>query len=149
MMGGVKERTRVIDRSNGPGLNSFLQMETYLTEMQDRQHRMSNIIISNIKESNQTTRSSRILDDTNNIKAVLSPIDLDDTYKFKIQRLGKFDPENNRFINVILPSLDHALNILRNKNKITIPGVKIFGDQTKAQKEYYLHLKKAVNRTWR
>ncbi|KAJ8945300.1 hypothetical protein NQ318_002757 [Aromia moschata] len=119
-------------------------METYITEMQDRQNRMSNIIISNIKESNQTTRSSRILDDTNTIKAVLSPIDLDDTYKFKIQRLEKFDPEKNRLIKVILPSRDHALNILRNKNKITIPGVKIFGDQTKAQKEYYLHLKRQL-----
>ncbi|KAJ8952054.1 hypothetical protein NQ318_010964 [Aromia moschata] len=101
--------------SNGPGLNSFLQMETYITEMQDRQN-----------QSNQTTRSSRILDDTNTIKAVLSPIDLDDTYKFKIQRLGKFDPEKNRLIKQQVTELKEEIHNMKQQHSSNGPGLNSF-----------------------
>lgn len=126
---------------------NFTQVESFMFEMQERQTRVCNIIVTNIQESSQTTRTSRINEDTSTIKNILRPSGIEEqyvNYNCKIQRLGKYEEGKNRPVKVILPSRDHAVFILKNKNKINIPNVKIFGDQTKMQREYYFKLRKQL-----
>jgi hypothetical protein len=55
--------------------------------------------------------------------------------------LSKFNKENNRLIKIIFETEDDAITILKNKNKIKVPRLRIFNDQTKMQIDYYKKLK--------
>lgn len=56
-------------------------------------------------------------------------------------RLGKYGINKIRPIKVILNSQDDARSVLKNKQLSPIPSIRIFGDQTKAQQEYFKSIK--------
>jgi hypothetical protein len=82
----------------------------------------------------------RKIDDKNTVIKILSPIGIT-MDRIKVFRLGKFNKENNRLIKIIFETEDDAITILKNKNKIKVPRLRIFNDQTKMQIDYYKKLK--------
>ncbi|KAG5883272.1 hypothetical protein JTB14_018118 [Gonioctena quinquepunctata] len=85
------------------------------------------------------TMALRISEDKNNIKHLVKDIDVDPS-NINIFRLGKYDPNKNRPIKVCFSNQYEALTVL--KQKLAVPGVNIFSDQTKAQQTYFQNLKK-------
>uniref|UniRef100_A0A6P7H4F1 Uncharacterized protein LOC114346868 isoform X1 n=1 Tax=Diabrotica virgifera virgifera TaxID=50390 RepID=A0A6P7H4F1_DIAVI len=114
--------------------------EDLINEIMDRQRRASNIIIFNVNESKMKSNQERNNEDNNVVQDILQNFDIDKS-KIKSFRVGKFQPEKIRPIKVILPSTENVKMILRNKELIKGPSVKIFSDQTNAQREYLNKLK--------
>lgn len=118
--------------------------EEVIQEVYDRQTRSKNIIISNIKESAEKNRKERLADESSTIQGILDLFQIEETYSFKIQRLGKFHPDKTRLIKVMFPEESVPKLILKTKNKVQVPGVKIFADQTKLQRDTYRALKHQI-----
>lgn len=110
--------------------------EDLVSEMMDRQSRLSNVIIAGVKEPSRNTGAERKAEDSETVRGVLHNTGLD-TNNFRLFRLGRFSANKNRPIKVVLNSIESAKYVLKNRQKINIPGVRIFGDQTKSQREYY------------
>lgn len=113
-----------------------LECEDIISELMERERRSTNIIISNIKEPSCNSRETRTEEDKKNVTDILKDINVDLT-NIKVFRLGKFSPSKNRLLKVILNNSEDARNILRNKRQVTVPSVRIFGDQTKRQQNYF------------
>lgn len=121
-------------------MNMEGNLNTVIQEINERQIRSSNIIVGNVQESSLNNHHARAKEDTENIKKILGNLSEEVTIK-KTFRLGKFTNGKNRLIKVILSNSDEALKVLKNKKRINAPGILIFGDQTKMQKDQYLSVK--------
>lgn len=131
-------------KKNGTLIPTSLDnQENLITEMIDRQNRMSNVIIFNVKESQMNSRIERNNDNINTVKDLLGDIKID-TDHIKAFRLGKFDPSKTRPIKVIFSSVEDAKYVLKNKNNIKVPSIRIYGDQTQAQRKYFLYIKQQL-----
>lgn len=119
-------------------------LEEFINEMEDRKSRACNVIITNIKEANGNNQKERIEEDNDSVKNILQKIDANFNETFKIQRLGKYDKKRNRLIKVCFESAEIALKILKNKKNLDTTAIKIFGDKTKKQTEYYRKLKQEL-----
>ncbi|KAG5892737.1 hypothetical protein JTB14_001108 [Gonioctena quinquepunctata] len=121
-------------------------MEEFMNGMEERKKRSNNIMILNINESDAVNRNDRMKDENKTVKEVLAHADIA-LNEFKVIRMGKYDGRKIRPIKVILESNDAAVNILKNRKKINdiIPFIRIFADQTTAQREYYRKLKIKLN----
>lgn len=117
--------------------------ENLITEMLDRQNRMSNVVIFNVKESQKNSRTERNEDNIDTVKDILKDINVSKD-NLKAYRLGKYDPNKNRPIKVIFNSAEDAKYVLKNKINIKVPSIRIYGDQTRAQREYYLFVKQKL-----
>lgn len=127
------------DRSNdGNSLSIIIQ------EIHQRQIRAANVIVCNIQESKEKNRLDRARDDTENVKKILGKLSEHVTVN-KTFRLGKYSDNKNRPVKVTLSSTEEVLHVLRNKREITLPGIKVFADQTKMQQQYYLEVKNKLN----
>lgn len=107
-----------------------------ITEMLDRHNRTSNIIMFNINESKQMSRSDRNIEHINTVKDILKDTEANKE-GLRVFRLGKFDPYQTRPIKVIFKSAEDARYALRNKKNIKVPIIRIYADQTKAQRRYF------------
>lgn len=122
--------------------NNFENFEI-ICELEERQKCASNIIITNIKESSANNRQSRTEDEMKVVKEILGKTGTQ-VSDFQVHRLGKYQANKNRPIKVLMQNKHLAIQILKNSNKVGIPGVKIFNDQTKMQRNYYLSLKQKL-----
>lgn len=120
-----------------------VESEDIISELMERQRRASNIIISNIKEPSSNSRENRTEDDKRNVADILKDINVD-LSNIKVFRLGKFMPSKNRLLKVVLNNSEDAVNVLRNKRNVTVPSIRIFGDQTKKQQNYFHTIKKQL-----
>lgn len=136
-----KLREILTDKEN---MDNKTDINVIIQEIYERQNRASNVIICNIQESSERNQLERAKEDTVNVKNILGKLTEEVTIK-KTFRLGKFNSNKIRPIKVVLGNSEEALTILRNKNRIMVPGVIIFGDQTKIQKEYYQSVKNKLN----
>ncbi|VEN42330.1 unnamed protein product [Callosobruchus maculatus] len=103
-------------------------MEITVAEVMERQERASNLIIYNVNESVKPTHADRNSEDREAVK------------------LGKNSSNRARPIKVILKTSGEAKQVLRDRNLIKTPGIKIYGDQTKAQREYFKKIKAELER---
>lgn len=117
--------------------------EKMVTEIFERQKRASNVMMSNVKEQMGQTHAERNSKDKDVVKDVLKDIDVDMS-NVSVFRVGKFNPEKSRLLKIVFPNSSDALNILKNKKLIKAEGVKIFSDQTKMQRAYFLSLKEKL-----
>lgn len=117
--------------------------EKMMNEVFERQKRAANVMMANTKELQGTTRAERNLRDKNIVKDILSEIDVDMS-NVSVFRVGKYNPEKNRLLKIIFPSANDAMNVLKNKKLIKAEGVKVFSDQTKMQRDYFLSLKEKL-----
>lgn len=120
-----------------------INAEEFMNEISERQKRASNVVVLNINESNKTVVSQRIEEDKNSIKQILDGIEVDTT-NIKVYRLGKFLPNKVRPLKVCFSTRNDAITVLRNKKLIKIPSIKIFADQTKVQRDYFIKIKKQL-----
>lgn len=123
--------------------NNSLNNEQLISEFCERQKRASNIIMHNVKEPSQNTRSDRTTEDKKSVQEILKNIEVD-TSNISVFRLGKYDQTKNRPIKVTFSNPHEALNVLKNKKEITVPSIRIFSDQTKMQRDYFLTVKKKL-----
>lgn len=94
--------------------------------------RENNVIMYDIPESNEESRTDIYTDDLNRVRDELNKIRRNISVK-KIFRLGK-RTNNPRPIKVILESSNDAIFVLKNKNKITDHRLK--SDDTPMQQGY-------------
>lgn len=134
----LKQKLSEQNASDLGELNHFAIVQ----EIQERQSRASNIIIHNIKESGGKNKQERIREDTESTKNIIDNIN--NVVVKRTFRLGKYVVGKNRPIKVILNSPEEALSILKNKHKVDIPGIGIYNDQTKMQRNYYLSIKEKL-----
>lgn len=123
--------------------NTLNNEEDLISEMLDRQKRMSNIIVYNVNESHQKSQAERNIEDKEAILNILEGVDVNKN-NIKLFRLGKFITGKVRPIKVILNSAEDAKHILKNKQLIKIPSIKIFADQTLVQRQYFRKVKAAL-----
>lgn len=124
--------------------NTNCNMEDIISEMLDRQNRASNVIVFNIKESVKKTQAGRNEDDNESVKTILADFPVDWS-SVKLFRLGKFSVGRNRPIKVLFNSVSDAKQILRNRNRLKVPGIKIHADETKAQRDYFHKVKSRLD----
>ena len=126
--------------SGNKSSGSLDDKEDVICEMLERQNRASNIIVFHVNESKMKLQQERDAEDGKAIEAILNNFNVDKS-NLKMFRLGKFLPNKIRPIKIILKSPEDAKFILKNKQLNTIPSVRIYGDQTKAQRDYFNAIK--------
>lgn len=131
-----------LEASNNQSIsnNEPTECEEIISELIERQKRASNVVIANLKESQATSVEQRKEEDLNSVKSLLKDFNTDLSL-IKVYRVGKFMPNKNRLIKVIMKNPEEAIKVLKGKNNNAVPGIKIFGDQTKKQKDYYISVK--------
>lgn len=132
----IKQLKRVGEESKALTLSE----EDLIGEMMERQSRASNIIIYNVNESKKKSQQERNNEDINTVQEILENFDFDKG-KIKSFRLGKFLPSKIRPIKAILPSPENVKQILKNRELIKGPSVRIYLDQTIMQREYFKKIK--------
>lgn len=114
--------------------------EDIISEIIDRQSRASNIVIFNVNESKLNSSRERNSEDNKTVHTILKDLDINKD-GIKQFRLGKAEPGKNRPIKIILNSPEDAKYVLKNKYNITVPNIRIYSDQTKAQLQYLRKVK--------
>lgn len=109
-----------------------------IAEMAERERRACNIIVAGARESDSAEAADRLKHDESLLKQVLvdagNVIDISDVKK--VVRLGKKVDSGDskpRLMKVILRSRECAIEILKNKSKLS--DVRVFNDQTPKQRE--------------
>lgn len=114
--------------------------EQIIHEIQERKKREHNIIIAGVPEQTSSNVEQRLLNDESEVLKILSQINKDISKPTKIFRIGKFLPGKMRGLKVCFDNPDAAMQLLRSKNKLST-NVKIFSDQTPAQRDYFQKIK--------
>ncbi|KAK5644971.1 hypothetical protein RI129_006271 [Pyrocoelia pectoralis] len=111
--------------------------EELINEITERQRRASNVIIFNVKESD---------DDTNVINEIVNTVGGIDTTKLRFFRLGKPTQNKNRPVKILFNGELDAKNVLRNKPKILnkFRDYRIASDQTPSQRNYINELRRTL-----
>lgn len=117
--------------------------EEIITELFERQKRESNIMVMNVKESQAAAPHVRKQEDIDTIKSLFQRVEVD-LDRINVFRVGQVALNKNRLIKVVMNGRQDAVTIFKNKNLLP-PGIKIFSDQTKSQREYYLSVKNKLN----
>nr|XP_023018000.1 stress response protein NST1-like [Leptinotarsa decemlineata] len=139
-MNTLKQEVEDLKQKEKQEVNNF---EEIVMELEERKKKSKNVIILNIKESIKTNKKERIEDEMNTVKTILSETEVEDL-EYRVQRIGKYEPGKNRPLRIVMAKPEATKEILRNKNKIKTYKATIFGDQTKAQREYYNKIKKQL-----
>lgn len=117
-------------------------------EVEERNTLRRNVMVTGVQESKKSGRNDRVSDDKQAVKTILTQVDgveLSALEDIRVYRVGKFVRGENRMIKAVLKTADLALEILKGKRAIDIPGVKIFADQTKMQRDYYKSMRVKVS----
>lgn len=120
--------------------------ENIIAEINERELRSKNIIISGIPEPKSSNKMERIQIDKNEVTSVIKQIDNNCPEPERILRLGKYDVKKTRPIKLCFKSQETAKSILRYKNNIKTENIKIYSDQTPKQQKYLKNLKDELNR---
>lgn len=107
-----------------------------IAEMEDRENRARNFIVTGLKESDDPDSTTRIQHDQNLVNQIIvsAATDLNPSEVLKVVRLGKKSDGKNRLVKVVLKSKTSAIKMLKNRNKVPAP-YKIYNDQTPKQRE--------------
>lgn len=117
-----------------------INLETIINEIRERDKRSCNIIVENVKESDKTNKSERYKDDNRTILNILEDIKIN-VGEIKTFRLGTFSENKPRATKVIFENKKTAINILKNRNLVKIPGIRIYSDKTKIERDYFNKIK--------
>lgn len=111
-----------------PGLMS----EEIISEIQERNNRTSNIIISGLPEPHDTNTQNRHQNDMQEVMKILNILTDNPQKPTKIFRIGKYNKDKNRHIKICFTSSDIPRLLMRNRAKLN-SNIKIFPDQTPMQ----------------
>lgn len=124
--------------------NQLCLNEQIIREIQDRKKRENNIILLGIPEQTSYSVEQRVLKDESEVLYIISQISKDIPKPVKIFRIGKFIPGKMRGLKVCFDKPEPAMQLLRSKDKIA-SNIKIYSDQTPAQRDYFLKTKNELN----
>lgn len=124
-------------------LESEMDPETIINEMLERQNRASNVILFNVNEVNEANSRARIESEKKALKEIINNVENFGDEEFKFQRLGKFSQQKTRPVKILFENKVVAIKFLKEKQKIIqkIPSIRIYADQTKKQREYFIQIK--------
>lgn len=128
--------------------NPQVQISRYedtIREVQERADRQKNIIIAGIDELKAGNIEQRRKHDYNEVLEILKSIYTECPCPVKLFRLGKSEPGKHRLIKVCFSAVETAKYLLRKQNKDR-SKVRLFSDQTPAQKSYMQHIKEELAR---
>lgn len=114
--------------------------EEIMSELLERQNRANNIILYNVNEVQAVTKAQYLIQEKRAIHNVLEDFNIEKE-DIKFFRLGKAATNRCRPIKVILRSQADAKLVLKNKNLIKIPSIKVASDQTVLQRKYFQRIK--------
>jgi CII-binding regulator of phage lambda lysogenization HflD len=133
------------EHSDSSNKSPSLMQESLILELKDRCDRERNVILVGIPEVTNKDFKSRQKHDLEEITKFM----LKENCPASIQymRLGKYTPSKNRPLKICFDNTDIAKYLLRNRTKFSEnTTVKIYSDQTPAQKQYLQNLKEEINR---
>lgn len=125
--------------------NQLSLNEQIIRECQERKKREKNVIFVGITEHVSLSTQERIQSDERAVLSITSEINRDIPKPIMIFRIGKYNPNKTRSIKVCYDNSETALLLLRNRGKLS-ENIKIFSDQTLAQRKYYLNTKEELRR---
>lgn len=122
--------------------NPAFEMEEIINEMTERQRRANNVLIFNVNESSTANRSDRTREEINTVKGILTHAEKN-LGSFKVMRIGKYTAGKTRPLKVMFETREEAVKILKNRQQIIgkISNLRIYGDQTTKQRDYYKFVK--------
>lgn len=126
--------------------NSIQTQENIVAELNERQIRCKNILISGVPEPTTNNIKDRQEQDRKAVCNIIKSICPDSAEPMKLFRLGKYYTDKKRLIKVIFTSQEQALQILRQKENLKDEGIKIFSDQTPQQQSYMKIVKEELDR---
>lgn len=118
--------------------------EKLMIELNERNMRCNNIVISGLAETMSINPEERREYDKSAFLSIIKPIYTDCPEPEKIFRVGKYIPGKTRLLKVCFKSREIAKYILRNKQNIKESNIKIFSDQTPQQQAYIKALKEEM-----
>ncbi|KAG5871311.1 hypothetical protein JTB14_015910 [Gonioctena quinquepunctata] len=144
-IGELKEmkESQIETQTTSEQINSSVQLEHVIAEIEERKYCAKNVIFKNISESSNSNRAERNAEEMQTILGLINNVSITDTH-VKVQRIGKFGNGLNRLLKVTFANSEDAKEVLRSKDKLK--PVMIFGDQTKKQRAYYKQVKEELNR---
>lgn len=119
--------------------------EQIFREIQDRNRRQNNIIISGISEQICINTQERIFKDESDVLNVITSINPNITKPNKIFRIGKYNIGKTRGIKVCFNNPDPVMLLLRSKGKLP-DNIKFYSDQTPSQQKYFQTVKNELAR---
>lgn len=126
-------KTNVNKGTEQKQVNMDMLVETAIAEMVEREWRAKNVIVYRVKESKSQDINIRINEDVQIVKEALAPVVDISSMDVKVVRIGKMDATKVRPVKVIFKTKNDAMNVLRNKKKIT--KFNLAADRTKAQQK--------------
>lgn len=121
-------------KSNPPSTHSaILEYDELLAELADQHTRKKNIIIAGIQEPTSSNSKERRDWDRSEIIQVINNAIENCPEPMKIMRIGKYNPDKTRPIKASFEKEETVKLILRNKNTLTNPTIKVYSDQTPYQ----------------
>lgn len=118
-------------------------IEPAIEEMKERERRSANVLIFGVAESDIADREQRIQGELSVVHTLLKKVDQSvQVSELKTRRIGRFSREKVRPIQVVFPTREEALRVLRQRQKADDgKGVYLKGDLTPLQRK---HLKDLV-----
>lgn len=128
---------------------SMLATESAIQEMAERANRANNLIVYDIPESSSDVVEQRIEHDKKECVAVMQnvtgKVKFDGIKLFRLGARKSVAGARPRPLKVVLHSKRDALEVLRNKSKLSKPS-SIVADQTPMQREYMKHLREELTK---
>ena len=124
----------------------FLSHEDTILELQERSARQKNVIIVGIPELNNDSIELKQQYDCDEALKYIRSIFRECPNPIKTMRLGKFIPGKNRSMKVCFDSAESAKYLLRKQPKSSDGGVRLYYDQTPAQRNYMNSLRDELSR---
>lgn len=121
-----------------------LSHENLILELKERSEREKNIVIIGIPEKNDKNYIARRTHDIEEFSKLTLPVLKDCPKPTNAVRLGKYVPGIDRPLKIYYHNSEIAKLILQNKTKFP-ENVKIYSDQTPAQKRYLQSVKKELS----
>lgn len=119
------------------GVESSINIEPAIAEMQERERRACNLLLFGFKESKEENREKRQAEERQAVTTLIGhlserlPVE-----HIKLHRLGRFSKDKVRPVRVIFPSKEEALRVLRARKNLPQQDVYIKYDQTPSQREF-------------
>lgn len=125
--------------------SSSLKNEEFFKEIQERNSRTKNLIISGMPEPYDMDSKHRRQNDQQEVVKILNTLIDKCPEPVKILRIGKYNKERNRHIKICFTDSETPRIILNNKTKLS-STLRIFTDQTPMQQELFKETKMELNR---
>lgn len=133
-------------KTDKPAEKSLLSCnEDTILEIQQRIERQKNIVIAGICELQNNNLEQRQSYDRNEVVKLTKSIFSECPDPIKVFRLGKHKPGKNRLLKVCFATAETAKYLLQNQPK-NYCNIRLYSDQTPAQRNYMNHLKEELDR---